>query len=137
MAQRIGVLDFDQHYGDGTEDIIQTLGIDFVRHYTAAEDYHSESRALEFLARIPEFVAAMSDCDVVLYQAGADPHVDDPLRRWLTTAQLAERDRLVFETARQLRIPLTWNLAGGYQKPLRKVLNIHDNTMRACADAYL
>jgi acetoin utilization deacetylase AcuC-like enzyme len=116
---------------------IQALGIDFVRHYTAAEDYHSESRALEFLARILELVAAMSDCDVVLYQAGADPHVDDPLGGWLTTAQLAERDRLVFETARQLRIPLTWSLAGGYQTPLRNVLNIHDNTMRACAAAYL
>jgi acetoin utilization deacetylase AcuC-like enzyme len=137
LAQRIGILDFDMHYGDGTEDIIKTLGIDFVRHYTAAEEYHQVSQAPEFLAKVPELVAAMRDCDVILYAAGADPHIDDPLGGWLTTEQLGQRDRLVFETACELRIPLAWNLAGGYQSPLRKVLHIHDNTMRACATAYL
>jgi acetoin utilization deacetylase AcuC-like enzyme len=137
LTDRVGILDFDQHYGDGTEEIIQTLRTDFVKHYTAAEFYHQESQAKEFLSRVPELVAAMKDCDVLLYQAGADPHVDDPLGGWLTTEQLAERDRLVFETARKLKIPVAWNLAGGYQEPLRKVLDIHDNTMRACAAAYL
>lgn len=34
-------------------------------------------------------------------------------------------------------IPVVWNLAGGYQTPLRKVLDIHDNTMKACEDTYL
>jgi acetoin utilization deacetylase AcuC-like enzyme len=137
LADRVGILDFDQHYGDGTEEIIQTLRTDFVKHYTAAEFYHQESQADEFLGRVPELVAAMKDCDVLLYQAGADPHVDDPLGGWLTNQQLAERDRLVFETARELKIPVAWNLAGGYQEPLRKVLDIHDNTMRACAAVYL
>lgn len=137
LARRVGILDFDQHYGDGTGDIIEALGIDFVTHYTAGAHFHSESQASEFLRQVPALVASMSDCDVVLYQAGADPHIDDPLGGWLTTPQLAERDRLVFKTARQLGIPLAWNLAGGYQSPLRKVLDVHDNTMRACALAYL
>ena len=74
---------------------------------------------------------------MILYQAGADPHIDDPLGGWLTTRQLLERDRLVFEAAADLGIPVAWNLAGGYQTPLRKVLEIHDNTMRACAEAHL
>jgi acetoin utilization deacetylase AcuC-like enzyme len=137
LAQRIGILDFDHHYGDGTQDIIDTLGIDCVRHYSAAEDYHQVSQAAEFLAKVPEHVAAMTDCDVILYAAGADPHINDPLGGWLTTEQLAERDRLVFETAHELQIPVAWNLAGGYQSPLRKVLNIHDNTMQVCAAVYL
>ena len=137
LAQRVGILDLDQHYGDGTEDIINTMGIDFVTHFSSAENYNWESQAAEFLEMVPQFVATMRDCDVVLYQAGADPHINDPLGGWLTTEQLAERDRLVFETASELRIPLAWNLAGGYQSPLRKVLDIHDNTMRACAAVYL
>jgi len=107
-----------------------------VRHYSVAEYYNQQSQAVEFLGNIQKLVAAMKDCDVVLYQAGADPHVHDPIGGWLTTAQLAERDRLVFQTARELRIPIAWNLAGGYQTPLRKVLDIHDNTMRACAATY-
>ncbi len=137
LADRVGILDFDQHYGDGTEEIIQTLQTDFVKHYSAAEFYHQESQAEEFLSCVPELVAEMKDCDVLLYQAGADPHVDDPLGGWLTNEQLAERDRLVFKTARELKIPVAWNLAGGYQEPLRKVLDIHDNTMRAGAAVYL
>lgn len=136
VANRVGILDFDQHYGDGTENIIQTLEVGFVTHFTAGEHYSPEDQAPEFLQRIPDLVASMKDCNVILYQAGADPHIDDPLGGWLTTEQLAERDRLVFETARELAIPVAWNLAGGYQTPLRKVLDIHDNTMRAAAAVY-
>ncbi len=75
--------------------------------------------------------------DVVLYQAGADPHIDDPLGGWMTTRDLAERDRRVFESAATAGVPIAWNLAGGYQTPLRKVLDIHHNTLRACANVYL
>lgn len=137
LVERVGILDFDQHYGDGTDDIIETLRIGFVTHYTAGAHYHSESQASEFLQQIPDLVASMNDCGVVLYQAGADAHIDDPFGGWLTTPQLAERDRLVFETARRLGIPVAWNLAGGYQTPLRKVLDVHDGTMQACAATYL
>jgi hypothetical protein len=55
----------------------------------------------------------------------------------LTTNQIIERDQIVFEGACASGIPIAWNLAGGYQEPLRKVLDIHDNTMRACAATYL
>jgi acetoin utilization deacetylase AcuC-like enzyme len=65
------------------------------------------------------------------YQAGADPHVDDPLGGFLDTQQLYDRDQRVFRAARAHRLPMVWNLAGGYQEPLRRVLDIHDNTARA------
>ena len=136
-ASRVGILDFDQHYGDGTDNIIDHLGISWVNHYTAGRHFHFQAEAGRFLSAIPGLVAAMQDCDVILYQAGADPHIDDPLGGWLTTEQLHERDRLVFEAAAELGIPVAWNLAGGYQTPLRKVLEIHDNTMRACAWVHL
>lgn len=137
-VQRVGILDFDEHYGDGTDDIIGRLHIDWIRHYSAGkEEGGTPAHAREFLDRIPAIVAAMRDCDVVLYQAGADPHIDDPLGGWLTTDELAERDRRVFEAARSAGLPIAWNLAGGYQKPLRKVLDIHDNTMRACCETYV
>lgn len=135
-AKRVGILDFDQHYGDGTDHIIERLNIDWIVHHTEGKEHRSEEDAEPFLARIAAIVETMRDCDVILYQAGADPHIDDPLGGWLTTAQLFERDRRVFEAARDAAIPIAWNLAGGYQTPLRKVLDIHDNTMRACWAAY-
>jgi acetoin utilization deacetylase AcuC-like enzyme len=136
-VKRVGILDFDHHYGDGTDDMIERLGIDWIRHYSAGEHYGSPADAPRFLSSIPGLVAAMKGCDVILYQAGADPHINDPLGGWLTTAQLFERDLLVFQAAAELGIPVAWNLAGGYQTPLRRVLEIHDNTMRACAGAHL
>ena len=135
-ARRVGILDFDQHYGDGTDHIIDRLRVDWITHFSAGRHYGDASEATRFLASIPGLVANMKDCDVMLYQAGADPHIDDPLGGWLTMRQLFERDRLVFEAAAALGIPVAWNLAGGYQTPLRMVTLIHDGTMRACADVH-
>lgn len=136
MVERVGILDFDMHYGDGTDDIISNLKLDFINHYTAGKYYDNPSQASDFLSRIPDIVSSMQDCDIILYQAGADPHIDDPYGGWLTDEQLALRDRLVFQTCRDLKIPVAWNLAGGYQFPLRKILDIHDNTMRECWGIY-
>ena len=74
--------------------------------------------------------------DNVLYQAGADVHVDDPLGGVLTTEQMIERDQIVFEAARASEIPIAWNLAGGYQTPLSKVVDLHVNTLRECVRSF-
>jgi acetoin utilization deacetylase AcuC-like enzyme len=136
LADRVGILDFDQHYGDGTEDIRCKLKLDWIKHITAGKTYRRPSQALKFLSCIPDMVWEMRDCDVILYQAGADPHVDDPLGGWLTTAQLAARDQIVFSSAKAIGVPVAWNLAGGYQTPLSRVIAIHDNTMAACTSVY-
>ncbi len=140
LARRVGVLDCDQHYGDGTDDIISELGIDWVTHVSIGRTYRRPEQAEQFLERLPDIVRGFSGCDVLLYQAGADPHVDDPLGGWLTTEQLAHRDRGVFETAKALGLPVAWNLAGGYQRDadggIGPVLEVHRNTMRACVDVF-
>jgi len=138
LARKVGILDFDQHYGDGTEDLIKGLKAStWIKHFSAGQYYHSAEDVPGFMTDIPKIVAWMADCDVILYQAGADPHVNDPLGGWLTTTQLFKRDQLVFEHAHALGVPVAWNLAGGYQTPLSRVLKIHDNTMRACMSEYL
>ena len=139
-AKRVGILDCDQHYGNGTDDIIDWLGDDgSVVHFTAGKLEYLADYFLDTLAsRIRNLYA---NCDVLLYQAGADPHVNDPLGGWMTTAQLYERDVIVFETAREMGLPVAWDLAGGYSRDengtIRPVLDIHDNTMRACIHAIM
>ncbi len=76
----------------------------------------STYQAQQFLDFIPQLIGSLLPADVLLYQAGADPHIDDPLGGWLTTEQLRERDRSVFQTCRERGIPVAWNLAGGYQR---------------------
>lgn len=138
---RVGILDCDQHYGDGTEDILERLSArQRIHHFTAGGTYHRPAQAKAFLAKLPAVVRSMADCDVILYQAGADPHVNDPLGGWLTDEQLAARDRIVFETARAIGVPLVWNLAGGYQRDesggIAPVLAIHAATARASIETW-
>lgn len=137
LAKKVGILDFDMHYGNGTDDILRRQQRNDIVHYTAGRTCMFEDQAAEFIAGIRARVECFSGCDVLLYQAGADPHIDDPLGGWLTNAQLAERDRRVFRTCADIGLPLAWNLAGGYQTPLRKVLDIHDSTMRECAAVFV
>jgi acetoin utilization deacetylase AcuC-like enzyme len=133
---RIGILDCDQHFGDGTEALIERHNAsDLIVHVTADQDYPREAKP--FLAALPGLVQKFAGCDLVLYQAGADPHIDDPLGGFLYDDELARRDAIVFAEARKLALPMAWNLAGGYQTPLRLVLNIHDRTMIECVRAYL
>ncbi len=135
---RVGILDCDQHRGDGTEDIVRRLGLNWVRHCTADRDY--ERAAESFLHDLPAMTEGFRGCDVLLYQAGADPHVHDPLGGWLTTEQLRRRDAIVFETCKRIGLGVAWDLAGGYQEPGSDgrwpVLEVHDNTMRECARVY-
>jgi acetoin utilization deacetylase AcuC-like enzyme len=128
---RIGILDADMHYGDGTDEIIAVLGESRVQHDSIGEHFHDPSQARQFIDELPDRVSAFAGCGLLLYQAGADPHIDDPLGGWLTTEDLFRRDYIVFKRCREMGLPVAWNLAGGYQNPLRKVLDIHDNTLRA------
>jgi acetoin utilization deacetylase AcuC-like enzyme len=138
LVDRVLILDWDQHYGDGTEEIIQRLSLSAaVDNVTFGRWFHAPADAPSYLARLRETGRRFGDFDLVLYQAGADVHVDDPLGGVLTTEQMIERDRIVFEAARDRSVPIVWNLAGGYQEPLAKVVALHVNTMRECARAYV
>lgn len=141
LVSRVGILDFDMHYGDGTDELIKHhQASTWIEHYTSGREYLSPYQADEFLSRIPEWVSGMRDCDVILYQAGADQHINDPLGQFLTTAQIKERDKRVFEEANALGVPIAWNLAGGYQVDsnggIPAILEIHNNTMLECAKVF-
>lgn len=140
--ERVGILDFDMHYGNGTASLIRHHNCaSWIEHYSAGREYYSRYQASEFIWRVPEQVEEMRDCDIILYQAGADQHVNDPLGGFLTTEQLQERDQIVFEMANRLGVPVAWNLAGGYQKnengEISPVIEIHRNTMQECAKVYV
>lgn len=136
LIDRVGILDYDYHYGNGTDDIIEKLNLDWVSHFTAGATYHHADQASDFMTMIPRHIGALAACDLVLFQAGADPHIDDPLGGFLTTTEMAQRDWLVFSGFHSRGIPVAWNLAGGYQKPLSKVVSIHENSYRAARAVY-
>ena len=139
LAKRILILDMDQHYGNGTADIIKRLGIDYVDHITASRSYRTAEQALACADLGANKSVRAGAYDLVIYQAGADIHIDDPLGGLLTSVQMIERDAAVFKACSAHGLPLVWNLAGGYnrdaQGTIAPVLELHRNTMIECIKA--
>ena len=137
---RVCIIDADAHYGDGTDEILDQLElIDQVLHWTYGRMIPT---AEEMFDEIDELRSEMNESHdwVVLYQAGADPHVDDPLGGYLTTEEMRQRDRYVFQMCKDAGIPIAWNLAGGYQREpdgsIPVVLELHGNTMQECCAVF-
>jgi acetoin utilization deacetylase AcuC-like enzyme len=135
QARKVAIIDCDYHFGDGTQDIVEALSLQpQVLHVTFGRTFKRPEQAGQYLEEMRALERGLSSFapDLVLYQAGADTHVDDPLGGLLTTDQMRERDRIMFSVAHELRIPIAWNLAGGYQvEPdgtIPKVVQLHLNT---------
>lgn len=133
---KVGIIDCDVHYGDGTDDILKHKpGLAaHVVHCTSGKHFHEDTDRFEFFHWLQESINAVNDqgCNAVIYQAGADMHKDDPLGGFLGDADMALRDRMVFDGVLG---GVAWNLAGGYRDSRGSkfgdpVLNTHLRTFR-------
>lgn len=128
-AKKVGIIDLDCHYGDGTVDIIKKLNLNFIQHYTYGGDPLAYRDSVAWLRTLPRIVESFQNCDLIIYNAGVDSHVDDPLGGYLTTEQIEMRESIVIRPLKQNRIPMVISLAGGYQKDevggISKVLELH------------
>jgi acetoin utilization deacetylase AcuC-like enzyme len=136
LCNRIGIADYDWHYGNGTDDIIDQLELgDSVQQVNASGYRNAE----EFLSNIHSDLDSLGEIDLLMYQAGADMHENDPLGGFASNDQLRRRDRAVFQWCEDHVVPVVWNLAGGYQRDqcgsIDKVLAIHRNTLLESASS--
>lgn len=134
-AKAVGIVDLDCHYGNGTDDIISKLDLSYIKHYTFGKDrIRAGKSADQWLELLPTIIKSMTGTDLLLVNAGVDAHFLDPLGGILTTEQMATRDRIVFEVAREIGVPVCVSLAGGYQQDsdgsIDAVLRLHDTTFR-------
>lgn len=148
--KRILVIDCDEHGGNGTEEFaalmpnlfaISIFGTRFgclggerswAYQVTHQQGFAVYRQKLQQAARLAEEI----NPDLLIYQAGADCHEDDPksLLR-LSRLELFERDRCVFRLARRLGLPTLFVVAGGYQQA-DKVAQLNANTVRAALDVW-
>ena len=139
-AKNVLIIDGDGHYGDGTEDVLDHLMVRGRVTHVTRPDMGRPIQADWNAAMWQSFAKGLirnSKAGIILYQAGADAWDQDPYGAgYLSKEGLAARDRGIFTAAREARVPLVWNLAGGYAKPMQDTIDIHLQTLAISDEVY-
>jgi len=145
-VRRLAIVDLDVHQGDGTAILLAgragaaTFSMHAAKNFPLRKarsthdvelpDGLDDAGYLAVLAdALPRFLAR-HDPELVLYQAGVDPHGDDRLGRLaLTDAGLAARDAVVRDLCRARGIALASTLGGGYGADWMAIARRHAATI--------
>ena len=147
---RVAVVDLDVHQGNGTASIFAGDSTVFTLSLHGEKNFPFRKEASDLDVDLPDgcsdhaYLAALDAAllrmershtngppGLIFYVAGADPYEGDRLGRLkLTTPGMAERDRRVFEFARERGIPLAFSMAGGYGRVIEDTVAVQVNTWR-------
>jgi acetoin utilization deacetylase AcuC-like enzyme len=158
------IVDLDLHYGNGTASLLRTRP--WASQVSVYGNWYDRNRAYRdvtagraedtancwsvavaagtggdgYLAAVDAAIERAFDAsrpEVVLYQAGADPYLEDPYSPLdLGHDDLHERDRRVFAACRERGVPVMWVLAGGYTPDVTKVVAVHVGTFSAASEIH-
>jgi acetoin utilization deacetylase AcuC-like enzyme len=153
-AKRVLILDVDAHCGGGTASIIRTMdGVEQVDISVNRFDSYpstAQSRLVivdevgsdgaAYLAAIEASLAQISEpssIEVMIVNAGVDPHEDAGGVSGITAEVLEARERMIFAWANENGVPVAWVLAGGYLHGIDEdgLVDLHMQTIRAAAEA--
>lgn len=150
LAERILIIDLDVHQGNGTaaifagrEDVF-TFSMHGEHNYPLQKEQSHLDVGLTDGIRDKEYLYLLQQSldrilsgftpDFVFYQCGVDIIETDKLGRLGVTQQgCRQRDEMVFETVRQLHVPVVCSMGGGYSREIRHIIDAHANTFRAAA----
>ncbi len=153
LARQILVIDLDVHQGDGTAAIFHgdASVFTFSMHCGANFPFRKQESdldlALDVGAGDDEYMAQLSATlpdllqqvapDLIFFDAGVDPHVEDTLGKLnLSDAGLDRRERFVLTTCAAQGIPVAAVIGGGYQKDVDRLARRHCTLHRAATDVY-
>jgi len=151
QARRILIVDLDVHQGDGTarifadEERVFTFSMHCERNFPMRKQASDRDVALPegtgddvYLDVLAREVAPLLDRfqpDLVLYDAGVDPHRDDLLGKLgLSDSGLMQRDRFVLDACRSRNLPTACVIGGGYGKDLEALVRRHSLLHRTARD---
>jgi acetoin utilization deacetylase AcuC-like enzyme len=147
---RAAVIDLDVHQGNGThavfdgDDSVFTFSMHGGKNYPFRKipgqldvelaDGTGDDQYLSLLSESLPRVIASARPELVVYLAGADPHVHDKLGRLaLSFEGLARRDSMVIDQCREVGLPVVVTVAGGYGASIDETVRIHVETARIAA----
>jgi acetoin utilization deacetylase AcuC-like enzyme len=147
-ASRVLIIDFDAHCGGGTADLL--TGVAAAEQIDVAVDpfdyYGSTEQARLTLTDGQHYLTAVDDAlesvrdpgsiDLVLYNAGMDPHERcEGGAAGISALVLDRRERTVFAWLARHRLPTAWVLAGGYttKMSMAELVHLHRLTIDAAS----
>lgn len=153
LISRALVVDLDVHQGDGTarifeaDDSVVTYSVHAADNYPARKansdhdialpDGVRDEAYLEMLHETLPKVISTAEPDIILYNAGVDPHQDDKLGRLsLSDVGLAERDRYVLSLIKEIGLPVACVIGGGYADDVGVLARRHATLHRAAAAVF-
>ena len=148
--KRLMIVDLDVHQGDATAVIFANDSRVFTFSAHAASNFPSRKQSSDcdlsfedgvedhaYLALVGEELPLLLESfqpELVLYNAGVDPHREDRLGRLcLSDLGLLQRDHLVFDACLRRQIPVATVIGGGYDA-LEPLAKRHALVFRAAAD---
>jgi acetoin utilization deacetylase AcuC-like enzyme len=149
-VQQMMVIDLDVHQGDATAAIFaeEPRVFTFSAHCQSNFPLHKQTSDVDlplddglgdddYLLAIGDLIPVLLDQvkpDLVLYNAGVDPHRSDRLGRLnLSSSGLLNRDRLVLDACLRRSIPVATVIGGGYDE-LTPLVHRHGLVFRAAAE---
>ena len=153
LASSILIIDLDVHQGNGTAEIFtnEARVFTFSMHGDKNFPFRKEQSDLdlplpdgmadaEYLALLQSHLPKLFDLvqpDFVFYLAGVDVLATDKLGKLaLSKAGCLQRDRLVFETCRQRKIPCQVSMGGGYSPDIKDIVDAHCATFNVAHELY-
>ncbi len=150
-VRNILIVDLDVHQGNGTAEIFRnspeifTFSMHGRNNYplkketsdldVELEDGCGDSEYLYQLEASLDKVLKEFQPDFVFYQCGVDIVATDKLGRLgMTRNGCKRRDETVFETVKQLELPVVCTMGGGYSPHIKDIVEAHANTYRVAQD---
>jgi acetoin utilization deacetylase AcuC-like enzyme len=149
-ARRVLIVDFDAHCGGGTASLlrknepIEQIDVSvssYDRYPSTAQAQLWMTDGERYLETIQTALASVVDptsIDVVIYNAGMDPHENCSTggERGITSAVLQQRENMLFSWANTHNLPVAFVLAGGYSGrnlTRAELVDLHRFTLSAAA----
>jgi acetoin utilization deacetylase AcuC-like enzyme len=150
LAKKILIVDLDVHQGDGTAAIFKGDPSVFTFSMHCEINFPSKKQTsdldvplregmedaeyLKILAKyLPDLLSQVKP-DLVLYDAGVDPHLNDRLGKLaLTNTGIFDRDLYVLDTCVSQGYPIACVIGGGYAEDLPSLVYRHSLLHRAAS----
>lgn len=153
LSKRILIVDLDVHQGNGTAEIFKDNQnvFTFSMHGRHNYPFHKEKSDLDIeleegmkndeylylLEKNLDKILINFLPDFIFFQSGVDVLETDKLGRLsLTLEGCKKRDTIVFNTAKEINVPIVASMGGSYSPDINDIVEAHANTYRMAQEIF-